>query len=536
VYIDGNFIVTFQTNLDDIDFNDGKAWVGFTSGQGLARQDIDIWNWSFTRSLQMAACQVAITSNPSQTISVYATPLDVFTNNPIGGLSLNGGSAIVDQRALLRDDIVRVSGYTGGATGGFPPTFWFIANGNSVTETISPTNCDDIPIEDKLAPSSPGLQRAFIIAQLEASYKVRVMSGGRLWTNFEVREIYRSVTNIADAFRAVSGRQANVQANEIFKTVFDATSPTYDFVILLRTENADTTVSFTYNGTNITGTYSSNPESGFCSTVEAGTYNNNVALPSAIICRSDLANAGSNAAQPLSLTVNNASQHTITHEFGHIFDYLSKRHHIIPNTLTLTPIPTATAAGQGFITSYIDDGTFPDGSTNGTNFFSLIGCDGLIIMGYVPSNNPDDPPWQRGKRGWGSAPLLSMYLQNSNEILPLEAAADMFLNWVYRVNLVTALIATGRLTPIQGTPALVLGNNYIQNYSTNVISPATPSAGCFDNGYNPAVVTDSGFYNIKPSTNQPVTAAPADTTAWPGDIRQAFMNDIMNKIFTHNGW
>jgi hypothetical protein len=48
-------------------------------------------------------------------------------------------------------------------------------------------------------------------------------------------------------------------------------------------------------------------------------------------------------------------------------------------------------------------------------------------------------------------------------------------------------------------------------------------------------VADSGFYNIAPLNNQAIAVSPQDNR-YPGDVRQALMNDIMNKIFTHNGW
>jgi len=56
--------------------------------------------------------------------------------------------------------------------------------------------------------------------------------------------------------------------------------------------------------------------------------------------------------------------------------------------------------------------------------------------------------WERGRRGWGTGPqfhtdpnngnpivrpLISFFQQNPDNI-SIEAAADMFLNWVYRFN------------------------------------------------------------------------------------------------------
>jgi hypothetical protein len=536
VHMDDSLVASFQTSLEGLGMDDGWAWVGFTAGQGGARQDVDIWGWSFTRPMQTQTCQVDMLN---VTVPIYRSALDALNNtNAILNtsnntpLDLNGIAGIlVNQRSLLRDDIVR-GVYSPFGTS-FPPEFWFRANGNTVARATNGFNCDDIFIEDALVPPSLGLQQAGIIDQLKKDYGVQIIAdaAGTIWSNFEVREIYRSVVNIANSFRAVSGQPSTVQPNVIFSMVFGSASPTYKFILLVRTNSDSPTVTF-YNGTQttpITGTYPLDSSRGICRTVEAGNYG--VTLPSAIICRDDLANdppasitlTGTPASdQLLSPVVKKASQHTITHEFGHIFDYLTRyNHHINP------PGPVPTVATLGFVTNYINDEYLPNGATLSVGEFVLMGCNNTIVMGYVQAFNV----WRRGTRGWGSAPPLSMYLQNGDQLVALEAAADLFLNWVYRVNLTTALNRVS--TPVPGLPVPGLGNTYIQNYSING-APAAPP-GCQLGNYGPTISVDGGFYNIAPLDNQSALAAPPDA-AYSGDIRQALMNDIVTAIFNLNGW
>jgi Legume lectin domain/Putative amidase domain len=79
VQIDGNLVATFQTSLNGIGLTDGMAWVGFTSGQGFARQDIDILSWYFNRQAQTPTPTVT----PTQTSTPTLTPTPI--NCPWGG-------------------------------------------------------------------------------------------------------------------------------------------------------------------------------------------------------------------------------------------------------------------------------------------------------------------------------------------------------------------------------------------------------------------------------------------------------------------
>jgi hypothetical protein len=106
---------------------------------------------------------------------------------------------------------------------------------------------------------------------------------------------------------------------------------------------------------------------------------------------------------------------------------------------------------------------------------------------------------------------------NTEEFLELsEAAADMFLNWVYRSNDVNG---TSALTGIQTSPIGV---------------PNPPQSGCIlleNQTATPPISSWIGFLN----QNWGAQGAPYD---WglPGDVRHSYMNERIPVIFAQNDW
>jgi hypothetical protein len=130
------------------------------------------------------------------------------------------------------------------------------------------------------------------------------------------------------------------------------------------------------------------------------------------------------------------TEYVITHEFGHIFDNQADRgngralrDYIADTRLEATPTAIGThVAGP------------------------IFDAQGAVVMGAVEACIGNNDNWLRGERGWGSGPgsrynplsdfcnpqtqVFTDFQQNpaphnSLGIANEEAAADMFLNWVY---------------------------------------------------------------------------------------------------------
>ncbi|GEM_PF-1775089 len=129
--------------------------------------------------------------------------------------------------------------------------------------------------------------------------------------------------------------------------------------------------------------------------------------------------------------------------------------------------------------------------------------------GYV-----DGLYWNRNGRGW-----VYNTPGSPEHLIPLEAAADMFLNWVYRTN-------RNGVTPIVG---------YFTNGETAPSNGCVPLANQTLNGQIVETWAGGGFYNRAPNDNQAITAASFDWSL-SGDIRHALMRDILNDIFSTQGW
>ena len=136
----------------------------------------------------------------------------------------------------------------------------------------------------------------------------------------------------------------------------------------------------------------------------------------------------------------------------------------------------------------------------------LVDCNGgLIII-------PEDSTFDRGARGWGTGPattttglkLITDFQQNptnnADEGPAEEAAADMFLNWVYRQR-------------------------------TDQTAPAAPCGQPHNHGIW------SGFLNRDwrdIQSDAPTAGSPDDSL--PGDKRYVWVNDQILDIFETRGW
>jgi len=332
------------------------------------------------------------------------------------------------------------------------------------------------------------------------TYNIIIVSAGSSgfgqWSLAEEAAINSAVDQVGRALDVVSTKVSAPKTT--FNRIFDAGAiQIFDGVLFVRgdtttnlvdrgttTNVPDVQVTFNYAGQNYTIIFY-DINKGVCKSFQAQTYNAGSTygvqtLPNAVVCNGELLNQGIGGN-------GEATEYTIGHELGHVFDY----------------------ASGDMLTDAIDNSptnTFSLGSCNSSDFSG----GNYIVMGYLTASQP----FLRGSRGWGSGPGFSTF-QQSPEDTAFEAAADMFLNWVYRLN------------DPNGSSALV-------GVMTGPIgTPNPPQSGCVPIGSqnNPPSQPWMGFLN----RNWNAQGAPYD---WglPGDVRHTYMIERMPAIFTQNNW
>jgi len=133
--------------------------------------------------------------------------------------------------------------------------------------------------------------------------------------------------------------------------------------------------------------------------------------------------------------------------------------------------------------------------------------------------------WERGRRGWGTGPqfhtdpnngnpivrpLISFFQQNPDNI-SIEAAADMFLNWVYRFNAQNGDSPTNSC----GLEDLPHPTNWAGPGFLNQAWSSTPHPSFIDNSNGIPGTPDASL---------------------PGDIRYYDIDSRIRSIFTNNSW
>jgi hypothetical protein len=488
-------------------------------------------------SLQVVLPTCTVMIRPDRDVFGYATSLEALLDSNVSGQNLRGfDNVVIDLRSVVNGNVVRARLRLDAEN--FSPYFWFFSGDGNVINTIE-GDCNQLEVE----------------VDDGSNYAIRIVSGSdgsstNGWTAFEQREIILGVDEVARAFSSFSTVQPTTSV-EAFNRVFQSVSDNYPSYVLIVRGNTlgdslwrtpipdnvvvnpslcndpnrgpattvdgndycipDVTVTFQVNDVWVTGIYR-DINNGNCKAFEAQTVkvsdpavfqrpSVDVFMPSAVVCNGTLLNGVVNTAQPVSPATGQASQHTIVHELGHIFDYLTK--------------PTPGAVGD--FTDRIDGGDFVLGGCNSID----TSRSSSTLMGFFGGE------WTRGRRGWGSAPPFSMFLQSPESVLPSEAAADMFLNWVYRSN--------RDLTNYEDEEDTTV----IRGYSTN--GEIAPTSGCVALGNQTSgggiveAWLGGGFYNRRPTDNQAITTAQFDWSL-SGNIRHVLMRDIMMSIFNTQGW
>jgi len=164
-----------------------------------------------------------------------------------------------------------------------------------------------------------------------------------------------------------------------------------------------------------------------------------------------------------------------------------------------------------------------------TNYV-LNGCENERVIGEIDpvlAPTQTDPYWTRGERGWGSGPAAVTRDGNNNPTTPLltnfqqnpafsyrakddlevtEAAADMFLNWVYRVQTWGVVVPPSipnscTLNPIP-SPDTWSGEGFLNRNWVNLVSSVGTS---LEGGLDPRL---------------------------PGDVRYREMHQIVLDLFS----
>jgi hypothetical protein len=267
-------------------------------------------------------------------------------------------------------------------------TVWFNAN-NPIGLT---TNCGSVPTitptpvatVTPVATATP-VPTATPVAYTLADYGITV-SG---WSPAEEAIILEAVNDTAEALHMISSQRSNRSQADTFKIVMGIT------------------------GTGQLSITKSTTQDGFCE------MKNDLTLPT-LTCYGTLS-------QPDNSTNRPYTKYVFVHELGHRFDNQSRQGSQTDSLMYWMnhphQVPAQAPADQANRSLNVKD------------------CDKQTVFGLFKTNEIEH--WTRGRRGWGSTANekeFSDFQQNFVDSIGIadeskdvdEAAADMFLNWVYR--------------------------------------------------------------------------------------------------------
>ncbi len=337
-------------------------------------------------------------------------------------------------------------------------------NGSDPTSGYATGNYYSAPCAMNTPPPLPG-------------YKVNIIDdSSRAWSGREKYDIKVGTDNVGVAFDALATSVSTPE--NAFNLVMLESSGTE--ILFIRTNQSSGTVTISnYKyiwganaGQTATFSYSPVPQ-GYCISYQEGTVSS-ILRPAAVICNGNLIDHYSWATPTYQ-----ADEYTVIHELGHLFDYRT---------------------GSGI------------SGPIGTN--QVSDCDLGVVMGMYSGS------WTRGRRGWGTGP--AQYLNVSGTPIPLvsnfqqdplnnnvEAAADSFLNWIYRLN-TSGGVAVDSCTLTPRPPSNTWGG-------PGFLNEEWPTAA-------------SSF----PANSNGIPGTP--DASLPGDRRHFSMDTLMRQVFTSHGW
>lgn len=426
------------------------------------------------------------------------TPDDVFHAGEELGLDArygrNGNEAYV-YRVLSKGNIV------------LEDPLWIATNQGTITQegVSDPGDCDtlqSLDIVPRGQQGSPEYLREEAIENIR-DYGIEIINDGLDWTNTDLNEILLGVGTTGRAFTLIGVIGDNQQQR--FRTVMfqgiPADEPDYIWLMRLAATMPENSPYQEYyveenDPENVPG------GSGVCFTFQ-GLNPPAGRKPRAITCRGSL----------------QITQHTIVHELGHIFDNRSTRVTALRERLhdfedygrdiDLNTVVRDCGFELDQNGHYV---TVPPQQVAG-NDYPVMGA----ARGVDNEGNPDGR-WGRGRRGWESTPVTypnptpTTFQQHpesytSDEDREGEAAADMFLNWVYR-RTSDNTIPTGGANGACYPP----GSSSWTSAEWNALAPGNWE----------------GFQNVN-EYGQPDYRLPGNRRFW-------WMEEQMNDILTLKGW
>ena len=502
-------------------------------------------------------CLVTIAGHPDfPVLHYYRTPLDLLSGNFVGFLPA-GTEVVIVLRSYIDNNIVAFD------LPGDSQRYWFYSGAGNVTQSdlqAEQGSCSDLDVQP--------VNRQSIEDELATNYGILLRSEpGTSWSDREVREIYAGVGWTSGAverfsssaqpafnrimfagdvlphivlYKAIGTPQTAAGVEESLTVTFDVPDPAYS--VGGNTAVPQLNVSFLDVVTN-----------GGCRAFQgSGSDASQQPIPRTIVC--NFLPPSINTGYPNEFTLAGVqgqtnqlfSQYVLVHELGHIFDNRSKM--VVPG---LDCDPSTDSPGDdpcGLIYAaletmsrvldecpdYLSDRLTIDGS-NYPDAPGIISCiqvydeRNLAIMG----NSTSTRAYSRRDRGWGTSPdnLFTDFQQHPREVFSGdgimtvidEEAADLFLNWVYRVNVdVRPPTSAGQsgsypIPPVlrADTPGSWLGLRNIRGYDLFLNSTGVPTA------------TDTNRLQDDIYAGEPMLA---------GNLRMIWMSLVMDSIFTAKGW
>jgi hypothetical protein len=351
------------------------------------------------------------------------------------------------------EHIIRVTHVdTGGGLVPLDPPLWFNrqVNNEIITNDLTPT-CTLVQ-SNKFSSSTPRYEHIENLREYDVEIEEEQ---GKPWTPDELAEIFTAVVNTATALKTESD-DTGIGLRRIFRQIIvadeDIPSPNVYFSFLRLPTDAPATHNTDHR--DYSTDYAS-VSSGACLTRNAS-----------ITCR------GTPYEPNPALGGVAVFEYVIVHEFGHVFDNRSDGE-------------LSQEIEESDRDCYENGTIIPDSSIVNPSGDCIIDNNNVLVMGLQGE-------WRRGERGWGSGPsssstIFQQHPPSINVEFPgndyQEAAADMFLNWVYRTN----------------------GAGGFENRNWHPRDDCDTPAGCLD------------------ASN-------------PGDARHVWMTYRIEQIFTTEGW